>query len=188
MTDPILIPVSGMPPAGPLTGSELLYAVQGGLARRVTAQQIADLALATNGVFTDYLVYPPVLSAFAMVNQANAETFFPEGIAAIRSMFRHNATRHSEIRVTVSVGAGSASPNSPRVWPKYSIDNGATWINIGSTALPQAASLAVGNVMAISDWIALPVGARADALFRCATAGGDGVADPSIWRASVQFR
>lgn len=188
MTDPILLPVSAMPPAGPLTGSELLYAVQGGVACRVTSQQIADLALATNGVFTDYLIYAPVGTMLSISNQVNAESFFPDGIATIRSMFRHNASRHSEIRVTVSVGVASASPNSPRVWPKYSIDNGATWINIGSTALPQAASLAVGNIMAVSDWIPLPAGARVDALFRCAMTGGDSVADPSIWRASLQFR
>lgn len=46
MADPILKPVSGLAPAATLTGAELVPLVQGGVSKRATAQDIANLAAA----------------------------------------------------------------------------------------------------------------------------------------------
>lgn len=114
-----------------------------------------------------------------LTNQPNSE----QGLGnSNRNEALLDAAGFTEVRVVARVVTASASANSPRLYPQFSLDGGSfTTIGAGSASLS-----AVG--VAASAWLALPAEAKADAIFRIAQNGGDGTKDPALGNVSLQFR
>lgn len=123
-------------------------------------------------------------SQLTLTNQANTEQNLGNAGYTTRVM---DAGHLTHIRVSCQVGTSSASANTPRLYPQYSLDN-VTYVTIGSGSGSDIISLAsTGHKR--TDWIALPVEAQADGVyFRIAQNGGDGAADPNIGYANLSFK
>ena len=77
----------------------------------------------------------------------------------------------------------SAAPASATLRLRYSLDNGGTWAEVGSSD----GRLAIDATGAFaSQKVAIAAGAQASALFSIWSAGGDGIASPSITMVQVQ--
>jgi hypothetical protein len=101
------------------------------------------------------------------------------------------STFFNQVRLVGRVSVGSASANDPRLYIQYTTDltGAAGWTTIGdgTTASGEALDItSIGN--AITDWIDIPSGAKADVLYRIAQNGGDGSATPSLVNLHIQFR
>lgn len=68
---------------------------------------------------------------------------------------------------------------------QYSTD-GASWVYLDNVSGPEVALDSLGH--AVSAWIALTAGAKADAWLRWVTIGGDGVASPAVGMTHLEVR
>lgn len=120
-----------------------------------------------------------------LTNQANAEQYLGN---SARNEAYFDATNFTDVRLCATIVTASASINSPRLYPQYW--NGSAWTTIGTglVADNDAISLATPTGSKRTDWLALPVGAKADARFRVAMHGGDAAADPALGLVCLQFR
>lgn len=113
MADPILVTVDSRPPADTLTGAELMPLVQGGALKRVTAQEVANLAAAAAPpsdvglpvplIFGSWqLPFMAIANASTSVAQAGSITYLPFLVTRAITLM--------EIAIYVSTGAaGSAT-------------------------------------------------------------------------------
>lgn len=118
-----------------------------------------------------------------LTNQANAE----QGLGnSNRNEAYFDATNFTQARVVARVVTASAAANSPRLYPQYST-NGTSFTTIGTGTGTNTIPLTPVGAKK-SDWITLPVGAKADVIWRIAMNGGDGAADPALGFVALQFK
>jgi hypothetical protein len=190
MADPILKPISALDPAAALTGAELLPVVQGGVNKRVTAQEVANLAggVPAGGAQLSVTLSAPIpLSAWS--NQPAALAHFHSGSTS--AVFSRAALIDTAAYTQARLAAVVVVPGSA----------GATLLVRHATALVAAdqyvqsgvandiaISIATGG-LANSGWIDLSPGAKgAGLVFALMGQGGDGVADPNVSFVVLQFR
>jgi hypothetical protein len=114
-------------------------------------------------------------------------------VAAVQGLGNSNrneayfdATGFSEVRLASRVVTASASTASPRLRIEYSL-NGTAWNVVGADSGGDVIPLTPVGAKR-TGWIALPLAAQADVIWRIAQIGGDAVADPAIGNTSLQFR
>jgi hypothetical protein len=96
------------------------------------------------------------------------------------------ANRYNRIRLAARVTTLSASVNTPRLYPQYSLD-GTTYTTIGTGSGTNVLSLAA-TAFVVTDWITLPGAAQAAAVyFRIAQNGGNASASPVVRGVCYQF-
>lgn len=134
--------------------------------------------------YVAYLDFHVSGSAFVLLNQDNAEQYLGNADSNQRQF---DSSPFNYVRLSGTVAVVSASPNNPRLFPQYSIDNGANWITVGSGTGTDAISFASLGVFT-TVWIPLPTAAKADIRWRVGQNGGNTVADPGITNLSINFK
>lgn len=147
----------------------------------------SDLQAAYGGA--GQMVVPLHANAAALLtltNQALAEQFM---LNTNRNRYKLDLSDFTEVRMTVAVNAGSASPNNPRLKLKYHTVSSVTlgdYNDIGTSTVE--CSIATSNSMADSGWIALAAGAIGDVFLAITAEGGDGAIDPNLGAILAHFR
>lgn len=100
-----------------------------------------------------------------------------------RYRFAFDTTRATQYRLTANISVAGAS--SATLDLQYSDDGGVTWHACGDGSGALALSPTTGYVS--SAWCDLVPAACSDVLFRLVGQNGNGTADPTFWRISVQF-
>lgn len=94
------------------------------------------------------------------------------------------------MRLLARVNTTSNSTNNPRMYIQYSINGGGAWITLGAGTIASgdAISLFTGAAaVQYTNWITIPSEAIGDAfLWRIATEGGDGAADPVVGNVTIE--
>jgi hypothetical protein len=133
-------------------------------------------------------VHSDVSGNFTYTNQPNTEENVAQGNAR-RGVMRADLTNTTQLRVVATIITGSASVNSPRLYPQYSLD-GVSWVTIGTGAIAGDNAIDVSSIgtCKATIWHTIPTPARTDVFLRVAAHGGDGAADPAFGNISIQIR
>jgi hypothetical protein len=97
-----------------------------------------------------------------------------------------DASAFTEVRIASRVVTASASTASPRLRIEYSL-NGTTWNVVGTDSGGDVIPLTPVGAKH-TNWISIPLAARADVIWRIAQIGGDAVADPAVGNTGLHFR
>jgi hypothetical protein len=116
-------------------------------------------------------------STFAWANQPAALTEFLGSVNYRRFLDLSNA---AQARIVVRVATAGAAGSQLRL--QYSTDGGTNWADAGPSVGIATAGLGAGT------WSNLVAGAKADAQFRIAGSGGDGVVNPSFYLVEIETR
>lgn len=128
-------------------------------------------------------------STLVLTNQANAEQIINNGTTNARYARYIDLTPFSTIRIVSRVTVSSASANNPRLYLKYSTDNGSNYTLIGDgTSASDILSLSSASGVKKSGWITIPSGAKTDVLLQLYQNGGDGTADPALAWVYVEIK
>lgn len=170
-------------------------AVFDGLALKVDkTTTIAGVALVDNVTGTELRTALAQISDVVCWSYVSTYTNAPNSEfwgAALTHPIMFDASAYQFVRISVYVRIASTSVNSPRLYPQYSTDNGSSWITIGAGTIASGDAISLeppGSINKITNWIALPAGAKADVIFRIAQNGGDGINDPQLTAGRLQFK
>lgn len=156
------------------------------LTARITAAEASISGLGTPPRFYGMDFHADGGANCVLTSQANAEQNLGNNG---RSQRYFDATDFTSVRLVAVAPTSSASVNSPRLYPQYSINAGSSWVTIGAgtVASGDAISLAITTAQK-TNWIALPAGAKADVMWRVAQNGGNGALSPQVGHAEMQFK
>ena len=137
------------------------------------------------------MVFPTHASntaGWTLTNQPNSEEFL---LSTARCAFALDLSNFSQFRISVQIIAGSASPNSPRLYPRYANAYSLTasdYVNPLGANGDVNISLVTGSTLVVTPWTDLAEGAKGEIIVTLLMNGGDGVEDPSGAHTSWQFR
>lgn len=88
-------------------------------------------------------------------------------------------------RIGAKVVTSSTSASTPVIYAQASTDGGTTWTTISGTC---GIGSGTGGTAVFGSWLSIPAAMKTDVIIRCASAGGDGSAAPSIQDVVLQTR